>query len=223
MLTGAPKILVTGFDPFGGAELNPSWMLAQALHGRQIARHRIVAAQLPTVFDRSARRLGELLQQHRPALVLCLGLAAGRSAISLERVAINVNDARIPDNCGAQPVDGPVVAGGPSAYFSSLPVKAMLQAMRDAGIATEISNTAGTFVCNHVFYALMHQLATHRVLRKTRGGFVHLPCLPQQMAALGAAHGMALADMQRGLQIGIRAALAHAGAHDLRLAAGATH
>ena len=223
MLTATPRILVTGFEPFGGAELNPSWMLAQALHGRQIARHRIVAAQLPTVFDLSAQRLGALLRQHRPALVVCLGLAAGRSAMSLERVAINVNDARIPDNRGAQPVDGPVVRGGPSAYFSSLPVKAMLQAMRDAGIAAELSNSAGTFVCNHVFYALMHQLATRRGLRGTRGGFVHLPCLPQQMAALGSAHGMALADMVRGLELGIRAAVAHTAPQDLALAAGATH
>ena len=223
MLTATPKILVTGFDAFGGATLNPSWMLAQALHRRQIARHRIVAAQLPTVFDQSAQRLAALLREHRPALVLCLGLAAGRSAISLERVAINVNDARIPDNRGAQPVDDPVVAGGPSAYFSSLPVKAMLQAMRDAGIAAELSNSAGTFVCNHVFYALMHALATRRNLGKTRGGFIHLPCLPQQMAAAGTAHSMALAEMVRGLEVGIRAAVAHTAQQDLALAAGTTH
>jgi len=223
MLTATPKVLVTGFDPFGGAALNPSWMLAQALHGRQIARHRIVAAQLPTVFSLSAQRLAGLLREHRPALVVCLGMAAGRPAISLERVAINVDDARIPDNRGAQPVDGPVVPGGPSAYFSGLPVKAMLQAMRDAGIAAELSNSAGTFVCNHVFYALMHQLATRRGLRNTRGGFIHLPCLPQQMAELGAAHSMALADMVRGLQVGIRAALGHTATRDLALAAGTTH
>jgi pyroglutamyl-peptidase len=223
MLTAAPKVLVTGFDPFGNADVNPSWVVAQALHGRQIARHRIVAAQLPTVFGLSAKRLAVLLREHRPALVICLGLAAGRSAISLERVAINVNDARIPDNSGAQPVDGPVVEGGPSAYFSGLPVKAMLQAIREAGIAAELSNSAGTFVCNHVFYALMHQLSTRPGLRKVRGGFIHLPCLPEQMATQGVAHGMALADMVRGLQAGIRAALGHTAARDIALSAGTTH
>lgn len=223
MLTATPKVLVTGFDPFGTDDLNPSWVVAQALHGRQIARHRIVAAQLPTVFGLSAQRLAALLRQHRPALVVCLGLAAGRSAMSLERVAINVNDARIPDNRGAQPVDGPVVEGGPSAYFSGLPVKAMLQAMREAGVAAELSNSAGTFVCNHVFYALMHQLATRRGWSRTRGGFIHLPCLPEQMAVQGVATSMALADMVRGMQAGIRAALGHTAARDLAAAEGTTH
>ena len=223
MLTATPKVLVTGFDPFGQGDLNPSWLVAQALHGRQIARHRIVSAQLPTVFGLSATRLSELLRQHRPTLVVCLGLAAGRSAISLERVAINVNDARIPDNRGAQPTDGPVVDGGPSAYFSALPVKAMLQAIRAEGIAAELSNSAGTFVCNHVFYALMHQLATRRALRGARGGFIHLPCLPEQMAQQGVAQAMPLADMVQGISVGIRAALGHGAAHDLALAAGTTH
>ena len=118
MLRPHPKVLVTGFDPFGDAEVNPSWLVASALHGRQIAGHRIVGAQLPTVFGQSARRLAALLKLHRPSLVVCLGLAAGRAAISLERVAININDARIPDNHGAQPVDSPVAMTGPSAYFA---------------------------------------------------------------------------------------------------------
>ncbi|MBL8337581.1 MAG: pyroglutamyl-peptidase I [Rhodoferax sp.] len=222
MVTATPRILVTGFDPFGGAALNPSWLVAQALHGRRIAGHTVQAAQLPTVFGLSALRLGELLQQHRPALALCLGLAAGRAALSLERVAINVNDARIPDNHGAQPVDGPVVNGGPAAYFSNLPVKAMLQAIRNEGVAAELSNSAGTFVCNHVFYALMHQLVTQPGLRATRGGFLHLPCLPEQAAALSAPVGMGLADMVRGLQAGLQAALEHGAARDLQIAAGST-
>lgn len=223
MVTATPRILVTGFDPFGGAALNPSWLVAQALHGRRIAGHTVEAARLPTVFGLSAQRLGTLLEQHRPALVLCLGLAAGRAALSLERVAINVNDARIPDNHGAQPVDGPVVDGGPAAYFSNLPVKAMLQAIRGEGLPAELSNSAGTFVCNHVFYALMHQLAVQPGLRAARGGFVHLPCLPEQASAAGTTHCMALPDMVRGLQLGLRAALAHTAERDLVLAAGTTH
>ena len=144
-------VLLTGFDPFGGDALNPSWEIARALHRRQIAGHRVLAAQLPTVFGASLARLDELLAAHRPALVICLGLAAGRAALSLERVAINVDDARIPDNAGAQPVDTPVVAGAPAAYFSTLPIKAMRQAMLAAGVPAEVSQTAGTFVCNHVF------------------------------------------------------------------------
>ena len=147
-----PTVLLTGFEPFDNADTNPSWLAARALHGRQIVRHRIVAAQLPTAFNASAQQLAGLVALHRPALVLCLGLAAGRTAISLERVAINVNDARIPDNAGEQPVDTPVVPDGPDAYFTRMPVKAMLLAIRGTGVDGELSNTAGTFVCNHIFY-----------------------------------------------------------------------
>lgn len=175
-----PTVLLTGFDPFGGESLNPSWLAVQSLQGRRIAGHKMVAAQLPTVFDTSLVELARLLRQHRPALVICVGQAGGRAAISLERIAINVNDARIADNAAAQPVDTPVVAGGPAAYFTSLPIKAMLLALQSEGIAAEVSQTAGTFVCNHVFYGLMHQLATLRGFKRIRGGFVHVPWLPEQ-------------------------------------------
>jgi pyroglutamyl-peptidase len=223
MLNPMPRVLVTGFDPFGGSDNNPSWRVAQALHGRRVAGHRIVAACLPTVFGPSAALLSDLLRQHRPALVLCLGLAAGRAAISLERVAINVDDARIPDNAGAQPVDRPVRPDGPAAYFTRLPVKTMLQAIRAAGIAAEVSNSAGTFVCNHVFYALLHHLATVRGHAKVSGGFVHLPCLPDQAAAFGVTPCMPLEDMVRGIRLGLHAALLHGARPDITLAAGATH
>lgn len=197
-----PRILLTGFDAFGGDTVNPSWQAVQALHGRRIAGHQVVAAQLPTVFDASLAELGRLLRLHRPALVLCVGQAGGRAALSLERVAINVNDARIADNAAAQPVDTPVVAGGPAAYFSTLPIKAMLQALQKEGLAAEVSQTAGTFVCNHVFYGLMHMLATQRGFKRTRGGFVHVPFLPGQ----GQPH-MALEDVVRGLRVAVRAAI----------------
>ena len=176
--------------------------MATALHRRQIVGHRIVAAQLPTIFDQSTDQLAALLKMHRPALVVCLGLAGGRKAISLERVAINVNDARIPDNNARQPIDTPVLAGGPTAYFTSLPIKAMLQALQQAGVAAQVSQTAGTFVCNHVFYALMHELATRRSLQRARGGFVHLPYLPGQGEP-----SMPMEEMVRGLRIAIRCAL----------------
>jgi len=211
-----PVVLVTGFDAFGGDALNPSWLAAKALHGRRMAGHKIVAAQLPTVFDDSLKVLRVLLRTHRPALVLCLGLAGGRAALSLERVAINVNDARIADNAQAQPVDTPVVPGGPAAYFTRLPVKAMLQALQHAGVAAEVSQTAGTFVCNHVFYGLMHELATRRGFKAVRGGFVHVPWLPEQGTP-----AMALSDTVRGLAVALRCALGTRA--DIAQGAGALH
>jgi pyroglutamyl-peptidase len=195
-------VLVTGFEPFGGSDENPSWLAAQALHGREIGGHRAVGASLPTVFGHAIGRLRELLLGHRPALVVCTGQAGGRVAVSLERVAINVNDARIPDNAGAQPVDTPVIEGTPAAYFTTLPIKAMLAAMLDAGIAAEVSQTAGTFVCNHVFYGLMHELATRPELAGTRGGFIHVPWLPAQGQP-----SMPLDKIVAGLQVAIECAL----------------
>src|SRR6185436_16013048 len=127
----SPVVLVTGFDPFGGQRVNPSWQAVQALHDSRIAGHRVVGAELPTVFVKCLQAMRGLLRQHRPTLVICTGQAGGRTAISLERVAINVDDARIADNAGAQPVDRAVVPQGPAAYFTGLPIKAMLQAMLD--------------------------------------------------------------------------------------------
>ena len=197
-----PTVLLTGFDPFGGEAVNPSWLAVHALHGRQIVGHRIVAARLPTEFDQSSSALLALVKRHKPTLVLCVGQAGGRNAISLERVAINVNDARIADNAGAQPIDTAVVRDGPAAYFTRLPIKAMLLALRDEDIAAEVSQTAGTFVCNHVFYTLMHLLATRHGLKKVRGGFVHVPFLPEQGTP-----SMPRDDMVRGLRVALRCAL----------------
>ena len=209
------KILLTGFDAFGGAALNPSWLAVRALHGRRILGHTVVAAQLPTVFGASLHELNTLLNKHQPALVVCVGQAGGRKAMSLERVAINVNDAPIADNAGAQPVDTPVKPGAPAAYFTSLPIKAMLAALQADGVAAEVSQTAGTFVCNHVFYGLMHTLATQRGLKQTRGGFVHVPWLPEQGTP-----SMPLEDMVRGLRLALRCALQVE--KDTALGAGAT-
>lgn len=207
----APTVLLTGFDAFGGAVLNPSWLAAQALHGRQIAGHRVVAACLPTVFDESLGELQALLAAHRPAMVVCLGLASGRRAVSLERVAINIDDASLADNRGRQPVDTPVVHRGPTAYFSTLPVKAMLLALHGQGLPAELSHSAGTFVCNHVFYGLMHTLATEPALGGTRGGFVHVPGLDV----------IALPDLVGGLHLLLDTALTTR--TDARFAAGSVH
>ncbi|MCE5232559.1 MAG: pyroglutamyl-peptidase I [Mizugakiibacter sp.] len=211
-----PCVLLTGFDAFGGEPVNPSWEAVGALHGARIAGHRVVAAQLPTAFGLSLAALRRALTAHRPALVLAVGQAGGRARISLERVAINVDDARIADNAGAQPVDVPVVADGPAAYFATLPIKAMLAALQRAGIPAEISQSAGTYVCNHVFYGLMHATAKRRGVR---AGFVHIPYLPEQAARHAGAPSMARDDVVRALRLLLRTALATRG--DARIAAGA--
>lgn len=207
------SVLVTGFDPFGGSPVNPSWQAVHALHGREIAGHRVIGAELPTVFGASIDRLRALLEEHQPRLVVCTGQAGGRPALSLERVAINVNDARIPDNAGRQPIDTPVVPEGPAAYFSTLPIKAMLQAVLAGGVRAEVSQTAGTFVCNHAFYGLMHLLAEPR-WRHVRGGLVHVPWLPEQGQP-----SMGLEQIVRGLELAIACAL-HT-REDIRKEAGA--
>jgi pyroglutamyl-peptidase len=212
-LRSPSTVLVTGFDPFGGSAVNPSWDAVHALHGRSIAGHRVLGAELPTVFGSSLRRLEALMEEHRPRLVICTGQAGGRGAISLERVAINVNDARIPDNAGARPIDLPVVAGGPAAYFTNLPIKAMLQRLLDAGVRAEVSQTAGTFVCNQTFYGLMHLLA-RPAWQGVRGGLIHVPWLPEQGQP-----SMRLDEIVRGLEIAIACALATQ--HDIRKEAGA--
>lgn len=211
-----PAILLTGFDPFGGDTENPSWLIAQALQGQHVAGHTVLAAQLPTVFGASLQHLRALVDLHQPAITLCLGQAGGRGALSLERVGININDARIADNQGAQPIDTPVVPGGPAAYFSSLPIKAMARAAQRAGVPCEVSQTAGTFVCNHVLYGLMHLLASGAGPAGARGGFMHVPWMPEQ----GAPH-LPLRDMVRGVHAALWAAALTP--HDLVLGAGATH
>lgn len=213
-----PRVLLTGFDPFGGESINPSWEAVQRLHGQIIAGHRIVAEQLPTCFGLSLRRLRAALRRHAPVLTICVGQAGGRASLSLERVAINVDDARIADNAGARPIDTPIVRRGPAAYFSTLPIKAQLQALQSAGLPAEISQTAGTFVCNHVFYGLMRAL---RTTPRRRGGFVHIPFLPEQAARHGDVPSLALEQTVRGLQLIVQTALATR--HDIALGAGATH
>src|SRR5690606_1844915 len=151
-------VLLTGFAPFGDDETNPSWDAVRLLHGRRVAGHRLEARCLPVAFGASLTALRAAIRELRPRVVVCTGLAAGRAHVSLERIAINVDDARIPDNAGASPVDEPVVPDGPAAYFATLPIKAIVEAMRKAGIPAAVSQTAGTYVCNHVFYGLMHAL-----------------------------------------------------------------
>ncbi|MHA7239121.1 pyroglutamyl-peptidase I [Arthrobacter sp. TMS1-12-1] len=211
-------ILLTGFEPFGGESTNPSWQAAQRaaelLGGQGLEA---VAVQVPCVFGRSIEVLEGALGQYDPGIVLCVGQAGGRERISLERVAINVDDARIPDNAGLQPIDEPVVAGGPAAYFSTLPVKACAEAVAGLGIPAEVSQTAGTYVCNHLFYGLMDLLADRQ---GTRGGFIHVPYSTGQADAHGQP-GLAVEAMAEAL-VAIAATTATTGV-DARITAGAEH
>jgi pyroglutamyl-peptidase len=214
-----PIALVTGFAPFGGEAINPSQQIVAALHGTTIAGHRIAGATLPTEFAASLPALAQLIERHDPALVLALGQAGGRAEISLERVAINLIDARIPDNAGAQPVDVAVVDNAPNAYFSTLPVKAMLARLHAANIPAALSHTAGTFVCNEVFFGLAHLRETR--YPKLRGGFVHVPYLPEQAAQHPGAPSLPLDTMIEAVRLCLEVALTTA--EDDHYAAGATH
>jgi pyroglutamyl-peptidase len=215
----AVNVLVTGFEPFEKDPVNPSWEVARALDGWRHAGATVQGVCLPCVFDRALASLDAALAAHKPTLVVCLGLAGGRTEVSVERVAINVNDARIPDNAGQQPIDTAVVADAPAAYFATLPIKAIVRDLRAQGFPAGVSNTAGTFVCNHVFYGLMHRLAQHG--GAVRGGFVHLPYLPEQAARNAGAPSMALETQVQALRALIRTALAvH---EDVREGAGQLH
>ena len=211
-------VLLTGFQPFGGEQVNPSWQAVSALHGARIAGHRVVARELPVAFGTSLKVLRAALKETQPSLAICVGQAGGRSQLSLERVAINVDDARIPDNAGQQPIDVPVVADGPAAYFSTLPIKAMREAMRLAGFPAEISQTAGTYVCNHVFYGLMHALRRQRAVR---AGFIHIPYSPAQASGHAGAASLPVETVTAALRLALKVALKTS--LDIRTAAGAEH
>ena len=215
----ATVVLITGFDAFDRQSINPSWEAVKALADWCCQGASIKTQLLPCVFGKAITVLEQAITAVNPAIVLCVGQAGGRSGISIERVAINIDDARIADNAGEQPIDHPVVNGAPAAYFSNLPIKAIVHQLRAAGIPAAVSNTAGTFVCNHLFYGLMHHLATRALVieaqttepKTMRGGFIHIPYLPEQVAQAGTqpadAPSMALATMVRGLQIAIQTSL----------------
>jgi pyroglutamyl-peptidase len=172
-------VLITGFEAFDGHRINVSWELARSLPEHCRSAERWVTACLPCAFGEAAQQLESLIETHRPDHVFALGQAEGRSEITIERIAINVRDARIPDNRGFQPIDEPVIAGAPLAYLTGLPYRRLVRALRDRGHPVALSNTAGTFVCNEVFFALQHLAASLNF----SGGFVHLPVLPEQVAS----------------------------------------
>lgn len=211
-------VLITGFEPFDGEAVNPSWEVVSRLDNAIIGGCRVVARQLPCVFGEALIELNAAIDSLSPTLVLSVGQAGGRTDISVERVAINVDDARIPDNRGNQPVDTPIVGNGPAAWLSSLPIKAIVSALRDAGIPASVSQTAGTFVCNHVMYGLLHKLSG---MPEAKGGFIHIPYLPQQAAAHPGAPSMAAETVRQGLELAIATALQVE--NDIQVTGGATH
>lgn len=165
-------ILLTGFEPFGGDATNPSIVAArQAADDLRAAGLAATAVELPCVFATAPEALRQALLTHSPEVVICTGLNAGTAELTLERAALNVIDARIPDNAGEQPIDVPVVSGGPAAYFTTLPIKRILARLHAADLPARVSQSAGTFACNQVFYTLMHELEGAGV----RGGFIHVP------------------------------------------------
>jgi pyroglutamyl-peptidase len=213
------RVLVTGFDPFDNDTVNPSWESARRVDGWRCDGHEVIARRLPCVFRVVRPLLTAHIDELSPDIVIALGLAGGRLDFSLERVAINVDDARIPDNADDQPIDRPCVAGGPAGYFSALPIKAILRRLRAAGIPASVSNSAGTFVCNHTFYVARHLAETGR--HRFRAGFIHVPYLPDQAARHPGAASMSVDTLVAGLKIAIETTIRVE--QDELVAAGAMH
>ena len=199
------NVLVTGFDPFGGEAVNPALEAIKKLDGKMVAGARVVTRELPTVRWKAIDGLKTAIREVQPALIIAIGQAGGRMDITPERVAINVDDFRIADNEGNQVVDERIATDGPAAYWSTLPIKKIVADLRAEGIPASVSNSAGTFICNHLFYGLMHELAAEGNVR--RGGFIHIPYLPEQAAKLTGQPSMALETIVRGLTAAIAASL----------------
>lgn len=196
------KVLITGFDPFGGEKINPAWEAVRALPDN-IDGIEVVKLQIPTVFKKSAKKLFENIDSVKPDVVICVGQAGGRYEFSVERVAINVDDGRIPDNDGYQPVDSPVFEDGENAYFSTLPIKAIVEEVKKAGIPAAVSNTAGTYVCNHIMYSLLYYLNKNNL--DIKGGFIHVPFIPEQVIEKKNTPYMELTRITKALEISIKA------------------
>lgn len=205
-------ILVTGFEPFGGSDINPSWDAVAELP-EEIAGARIVTRQLPCAFGQSVEVVERACAELEPDAIVLVGLAAGRAGITPERVAINVDDARIPDNAGQKPLDRPIAAHGPAAYFSTLPVKAMVEAIREEGLPASLSNSAGTFVCNHVMYGVLHHLACSES-SGVLAGFIHVPAVPDMLGDDTTTPTLTRAEITRGLHAALEALVKH-GAKDV--------
>lgn len=200
------KVLLTAFDAFGGESINPAQEAVRLVRAESFDAE-IVKMDIPTVFDKSIKLVLRAMKKHKPNVVLCVGQAGGRSEITPERVAINIDDSRGTDNEGNQPVDRTIFADGAAAYFSLLPIKAMVAAMKDAGIPASVSNTAGTFVCNHLMYGVLYHI--HKSFPGVRGGFIHVPYIPEQVMERPGVLALPLEVITRGIEVSIQVILDH--------------
>lgn len=189
-------ILVTGFEPFGGEAINPSWEAVRRLNG-DMGDVRVERLLVPTTYADSIRTVTEVIDRLHPSTVLMVGQAGGRAELSIERVAVNCDDAQAPDSAGVLHEDAPIVSQGPTAYLATLPVKQIVAGLRSAGLPASVSNTAGLFVCNHLFYGVLHHIVTRNL--DTQAGFVHVPFLPEQVVGKPGTPSMALETMVAGI------------------------
>ena len=208
------KIIVTGFDPFGGEKINPSIECVKALP--DIEGVELIRLELPTVFKESAKRLNEVINDVKPDAVLSVGQAGGRAGITMERIAINVDDARIPDNISQQPIDEVIQLDGEAAYFTTLPIKRIVKAIREAGISAEVSNSAGTFVCNHIMYQAL--FAATKADKPFKAGFMHIPFIPEQTTDKPS---LPLEESTKALQIAIETIRDYLNDEDIKVQEGA--
>ena len=195
------KLLLTAFTPFDGERINPA-LEAVKLVKDKIGKLKIVKLEVPTVFGKSIDTVREAIERERPDFVLSIGQAGGRAEITPERIAINLDDARIPDNEGNQPIDDPIFPDGENAYFSTLPVKAMVEAIRKEGLPSSLSNSAGTYVCNHLMYGVLYYLDKRPSMK---AGFIHVPYIPEQVKDKKEMPALPLSDIVRGLEAAIQA------------------
>ncbi|KAF1297608.1 pyroglutamyl-peptidase I [Enterococcus sp. JM4C] len=214
------KILVTGFDPFGGETTNPALEAVKGLP-TTINGAEIIKLEIPTVFNKSAEVTKKAILAHNPDVVLSIGQAGGRFTVTPERVAINLDDARIADNEGNQPIDQPIQIDGAAAYFTQLPVKAMVQAIKEAGLPAALSNSAGTFVCNHIMYQVQYMIANE--FPEMKGGFIHVPFIASQVVDKPSSPFMSLTDIIASLEKAIEAIVTFDGKEDVKTIEGTTH
>lgn len=210
------KVLITGFEPFGGEEINPAYEAVKLLPD-EIDGAKIIKLEIPTVFQKGVDAVYNAIQKYQPDYVLCIGQAGGRSQLTPEWVGINFRNARIADNEGNQPVQTPVIEGGPAAYFTMLPVFCMVEKMKENGIPASVSYSAGTYVCNDVMYSLLHYC--HTEFKNTKGGFMHVPYSTEQTVNHpSGTPGMSLKDIAKGIEISIEVILEND--HDIQVVSG---
>lgn len=195
------RVLLTGFEPFGGETINPALKAITDIPD-DIEGYEVIKAQIPTVFRESIDKLQENIDRYNPDIIICIGQAGGRRDITIERIGINIDDCSMPDNKGNTPTDQLIYSDGENAYFSSIPIKAIIKNIREADIKVSVSNSAGTYVCNHLLYGLLYYIDKNDI--NARGGFIHVPYLPEQVTDKPEVPSMELNDMVKAITIAIK-------------------